>query len=174
MSESDLFADYDPTPRGNTWRHPVRLARPGDIAGVTSLSVARDGGDPAARAERLRRHIDSTNSALHVGVVHGTVVGYGLIRELTFAERTAPDGFYLGGVVIDPAWRRQGLAYALTAARLSWARERTDVVWYFANEHNRASIALHDRFGFEEHSRDFSVPGVTFTGGEGILFRLQL
>ncbi|UYM07516.1 GNAT family N-acetyltransferase [Solicola gregarius] len=174
MSGSDLFAAYDPRPRHAVWPGSVRLARPSDIETVAALSVTRDGGERAERAERLRRHIDAETSALHVGTIDDGVVGFGLIRELTFDEGSPPDGLYLGGVVIAEAWRRQGLAYALTAARLEWARERSDVVWYFANARNRASIALHDRFGFEEHTRDVRVPGVTFTGGEGVLFRLTL
>ncbi len=44
----------------------------------------------------------------------------------------------------------------------------------FANARNRASIALHAAFGFEEVTRDFEVPGVTFEGGVGVLFRAVL
>ena len=43
-----------------------------------------------------------------------------------------------------------------------------------ANARNTASIELHERFGFEEITRRFSFPGLTFKGGEGILFRLRL
>ncbi len=42
------------------------------------------------------------------------------------------------------------------------------------NARNTASIELHERFGFEEITRRFSFPGLTFKGGEGILFRLRL
>jgi hypothetical protein len=36
---------------------------------------------------------------------------------------------------------------------------------------NRVSIALHRPFGFVEVDRAASFAGVSFTGGEGILFR---
>jgi hypothetical protein len=46
-----------------------------------------------------------------------------------------------------------------------------DEVWYFTSAINSASIAMHARLGFTEVTRDFEFPGVTFTSGQGILFR---
>jgi hypothetical protein len=63
--------------------------------------------------------------------------------------------------------RRRGIAHALTRARLD---RLAPPVYYFANERNRASIDLHAPFGFQELTRDFWHPDVTFTGGGGILF----
>jgi hypothetical protein len=37
-----------------------------------------------------------------------------------------------------------------------------------------ASVELHRRLGFEEVTRDFSFPGLTFEGGKGILFRAPI
>ena len=54
---------------------------------------------------------------------------------------------------------------------MEWLAERADQAYYFANSSNRASIALHALFGFEELTHDFWYPDVSFTGGEGILFR---
>jgi L-amino acid N-acyltransferase YncA len=56
--------------------------------------------------------------------------------------------------------------------RLDWIRRRAAEAWFFANARNTASIALHRELGFEEVSRRFSFPGLTFDGGDGILFRL--
>lgn len=168
-----LFESFEPSPSGATWSNPVRLARPDDLPAIGTLAADRNGGNPDRWSTRYRRHTDSGDSALYVGTRAGSVVGYGLILTMTFPERTAPDGLYLGGVTIAPERRRMGLGRALTQARIGWARERTDTLWYFASEQNRTSIALHDRFGFVEGTRDFSIPNVTFTG-EGILFRLDL
>jgi ribosomal protein S18 acetylase RimI-like enzyme len=87
---------------------------------------------------------------------------------------TAPRGYYLTGIFVDPAHRRGGIGFALTQARLDWIRERDDEAWFFANAWNTASIELHRRFGFDEVTRRFSFPSVTFDGGEGILFRAAL
>jgi len=54
-------------------------------------------------------------------------------------------------------------------ARLDWLDSRTDRIWYFAAAANGASIALHEGFGFRAVTRDFIVPGVSFTGGSGVL-----
>ncbi len=40
---------------------------------------------------------------------------------------------------------------------------------FFANTRNRASLALHARIGFREITRDFTIPTVSFAGGEGVL-----
>ncbi|WP_394274807.1 hypothetical protein [Luteococcus sp.] len=42
-------------------------------------------------------------------------------------------------------------------------------VCFFANTRNRASLALHARIGFREITRDFTIPTVSFAGGEGVL-----
>ena len=87
---------------------------------------------------------------------------------------TGPLGYYLTGVFVAPDRRHGGIGTALTQARLDWIGERADAAWFFANARNAASIELHRRFGFEEVSRRFSFPGLTFDGGEGILFRARL
>jgi GNAT superfamily N-acetyltransferase len=101
------------------------------------------------------------------------VVGYGRASLLEGLDR-APEGYYLAGVFVRPDARRASIGGALTEARLRWIAERANEAWSFANARNVASLALHRRFGFEEVTRDFAVPGVTFGGGEGILFRLRL
>ena len=52
--------------------------------------------------------------------------------------------------------------------------QRADEAFYFANSTNRASIDLHEQFGFREMMRDFRYPHCTFRNGIGILFRLEL
>jgi ribosomal protein S18 acetylase RimI-like enzyme len=107
------------------------------------------------------------------------VAGFGRIRFLRpaledAAPHPAPDGWYLAGLIVAPERRRQGIGAALTRERLAWIAERADEAFYFASASNRASIALHRRFGFVEVTRTFSVPGVRFERGDGVLFRLSL
>ena len=126
----------------------------------------------------LLRDLEGHEHRLVVAESEGEVVGYGRARLVEPAPDappdTAPAGHYLTGVYVRPEWRRNGVATALTEARLDWIRERAADAWYFANARNTASIALHRRFGFEEVSRRFSFPGLVFEGGRGILFRLTL
>src|SRR5581483_7229910 len=88
--------------------------------------------------------------------------------------RTAPAGYYLTGVLVAPAHRRLGVGEQLTRARMGWAAERAEEMWYFTNAGNRASLRLHEALGFTEVTRDFVFPGVTFTGGVGVLCRTEL
>jgi ribosomal protein S18 acetylase RimI-like enzyme len=108
----------------------------------------------------------------------GSIVGYGRARlfepEPQGPADTAPSGYYLTGLFVISNERRTGIGAALTQARLDWISDCATDAWFFANARNKASIALHERFGFEEITRHFSFPGLTFDGGEGILFRLRL
>jgi hypothetical protein len=64
-----------------------------------------------------------------------------------------------------------GLGERLTAARLGWVGQRATECWYFANARNWASRGLHAALGFQDVTRDFWFPGVTFDGGESVLSR---
>jgi hypothetical protein len=57
---------------------------------------------------------------------------------------------------------------------MAWTAERATEIWFFANAANRASLLLHHGLGFREVTRDFTYPGVTFTGGTGVLCRAWL
>jgi hypothetical protein len=51
---------------------------------------------------------------------------------------------------------------------------RTNVhAWFVVNARNRASIALHERWHFDEVARGGRFPSTTFTGGVGILLRAR-
>jgi len=87
---------------------------------------------------------------------------------------SAPDGWYLSGIVVEERWRRRGIGTALTRARLDWLAGRATRVHYIANAANAASIRMHEQFGFREIARGITAPGVTFENGEGVLFALDL
>jgi len=147
-----------------------------DCAALACLAEPeRSGGE---WRESLRRDLESPGQLLVVAESRDAIVGYGRARAFEPGPDapvdSAPSGYYLAGVFVRPEQRARGIATALTRARLDWIRERAPEAWYFANARNTASIALHRRFGFEEVSREFSFPGLTFGGGEGILFRLSL
>jgi len=61
---------------------------------------------------------------------------------------------FLEGIYVDPAHRNQGVARALSAEAMAWARERG--IAEFASDAllaNRASHAFHKAIGFEETER---------------------
>ena len=112
---------------------------------------------------------------LFVASVEGCFAGFGrtthFIPPAGARPNVAPEGYYVVGLLVDPAWRRRGVGLALTRARMGRAFERGEHVWFFANARNRASLDLHARLGFVEVTRDFAFPGVSFDGGVGVLCR---
>jgi len=126
----------------------------------------------------MRRGVENPDRYLAVAESRGSIIGYGRARlfepERHVRVDTAPRGYYLTGVFVDPPQRRSGIGDALTRTRLEWIGKRAADAWCFVNARNTASIELHRQFGFEEVTRDFSFPGLTFDAGTGILFRLSL
>jgi ribosomal protein S18 acetylase RimI-like enzyme len=156
--------------------------REGGVADLDECAgLARLAGAERTRGEwneSFRRSFEDPAHLLVVADSEGRIGAYGragLFEPAPDApDDTVPRGFYLTGVVVLPEQRGRGIATALTRARLDWIGKRAPEAWYFANARNTASIELHRRFGFEEVSRRFSFPGLTFEGGEGILFRASL
>jgi ribosomal protein S18 acetylase RimI-like enzyme len=159
----------------------VRAATPDDIAACVDLAliaVAGEGGakDAAFWHGAFSRDLGDPQRNFAVAASGNQIVGYARAHlfepEADAQSGRAPSGYYLIGLFVSPDHRRCGLGASLTSFRLDWIRQRADEAWFFANAKNVASIELHERFGFEEVTRRFSFPGVTFDGGEGILFRL--
>lgn len=166
------FADYLPLAHGVPVEALIRELEPRDVAACAELAVQREGGHPDAWVGVLSSGIGRADELTLVAVVERTIAGYastGWLAPSSIGGTGAPDGWYLTGLVVGPQWRRRGIGRALTAARLEWLRPRTREVWYFATALNRPSMDLHREFGFVEVSRDFEIPGVSFTGGVGVL-----
>ena len=90
-----------------------------------------------------------------VAKANGQVVAYGRVIEQAADEAGpgTPAGYYLSGVLVEPAWRGWGIATALTRARLRWAFARTGTVFYVTGADNAASLHLHEALGFQEIKR---------------------
>ena len=160
----------------------LRPAQESDAPGLAALLCEREGGDPARREARFREEIRDHGGDAHRLLMVATqgerTLGYG--RAVYFEppvgspENIAPAGWYLAGVIVGQAHRRQGIGAELTRRRLEWVQQSATEAFYFVNAQNRVSLALHDAFHFEEVTRDFVFPGVAFVGGEGVLFRAAL
>ena len=172
------FAAYEPD-RASAERAVPTIAplRPSNVGECAALAAAREGDDMARWAEVFRRRAEADPVTTFVARVDGEIAGFGAVGWLDDAEadgvRRVPPGWFLTGLVVAPAWRRRGIGAALTAHRLDWVRGRAEVVYYFANARNGATIDLHRRLGFEEVTREFAIPGVAFDGGVGVLFRAR-
>ncbi len=169
------FAPYDPhaerqsAPDGLS----LRFAAPKDITAIAQLSAERDGNDLQPHLNVVTRHLalPATRMRLWVVTAAARILGFARCAIHDHPYQNAPCGWYLAGVVIAAQHRRRGLAHQLTEARLRWLQARTQHVYYYANARNQASIDLHAALGFVEFTRHFSIPGVHFDGGVGVLFR---
>lgn len=126
-----------------------------DIASAVALAVRALRVKPGDRGQQFASDITDELRQMFVAKANGQVVGYGRVIELTTDEAGpgTPAGYYLGGVLVDPAWRGLGIATTLTRARLRWALARTDTVFYVASADNAASLHLHGALGFQEIKR---------------------
>jgi ribosomal protein S18 acetylase RimI-like enzyme len=185
--DARLFEEFDDAPpRSGASRPPleviIRPARLSDAEAVGRISADRNGTDPATEVAAVERAlVDDAmgrRRILLVAELAGSVVGFAKARyragETSAGEGGLPGGWYLTGVVVEPRFRRRGVGAKLTAARMRWVAERGPAAYYFANARNRVSIALHESFGFVEVARAAAFGGVSFVGGEGILFKAEL
>ncbi len=167
-----LFAEFDPDAHGEPVSAVVRPAVEADLDACAQLAAERNGGAAESWRSRLAVDLADPEKLLVVAECDGVVAGHAGAGWLSFdpvLARNVKDGWYLTGVLVDPALRRRGLGARLVEARLNWLSSRADRVWYFAAAQNQASLRLHRGFGFSEVTRSFAVPGVSFTGGEGVL-----
>lgn len=158
----------------------LRLATAADLPAIADLIVLHSGGDPAQRLASLVTELDRhpATSHLFVATDTGKVAGFGRVQwfdpPADGPPNLTPPGYYLAGLVVGPAYRRRGLGEQLVRVRMAWTAARAPEIWYFTNATNQASLRLHERLGFHEVTRDFTFPGVTFTGGVGVLCRAAL
>lgn len=126
-----------------------------DVAAAVELAVRVLGVKPGDRGEQFAADITGEQRQMFVAKANGQVLAYGRILDLAAEEAGpgTPAGYYLGGVLVDPAWRGRGLATALTRARLHWAFARTGTVFYVTGTDNTASLHLHAALGFHEIMR---------------------
>ena len=126
-----------------------------DVASAVELAVRVLRVKPGDLGEQFASDITDDLRQMFVAKANGQVVAYG--RVLTLAADEAgpgtPAGCYLSGVLVDPSWRRRGIATELTRARLRWAFARSGTVFYVTGVDNTASLDLHAALGFHEMKR---------------------
>jgi RimJ/RimL family protein N-acetyltransferase len=144
----------DPAPRATPEAGvTVRRAREEDLDALVDLmvAVAEEGRwiateapvDRERRRRRFAEDLERDDTVLLVADAGGRLVGQ---LGLVLARYGVAD---LGMLVAD-GWRRRGVGSALLRAGIDWARQAGAhkvalQVW----PHNRAAIALYERFGFQ-------------------------
>jgi ribosomal protein S18 acetylase RimI-like enzyme len=183
--DENFFATYRPRDAASATPPPGLLFRPANITDLQQLAALcqeRHRDDLDIHLEKFQKELTENPEWIKrlvlVAEAEGAIVGYGRAIYLEPPQdappNAAPAGWYLGGVIVSTPWRRRGIGLELTKRRLAWIAERTSEAFYFVNARNLVSIELHNKLGFEEVTRDFHVSGVSFTGGAGILFLIDL
>lgn len=172
------FAEYQPGVVRRTVDVVVRPAVDADLTRCAELIVSRTGGAVDVRRARLAADLADPEKYTVVAEVDGEVAGYALVLRHrispTDPPNTAPDGYYLIGLIVAPEHRRHGIGELLTRERIRWTAERADEVFYFANVANGATLDLHLSFGFTEVTRDFTFPNAPLKPGTCVLLRAPI
>ena len=142
----------------------IREATLDDLRHVNSICDASD------RARWTAEMIAPINDrVVLVAAIQGEIVGVAKTHFHGEPDGKAAAGHYLGGVVVTPDFRRRGIGSTLTRARVEWIWSQSSSVYYFANEHNTASIRMHETLGFRPVGRFSEIRGVTADDGRSEL-----
>lgn len=134
----------------------IREAHPDDLAQVAGVCDAS--GRTRWTAEMLTPQDDRI---VVVAVVDGEIVGVAKTHFHSEPDGAAPAGYYLGGIVVAPDFRRRGVGSDLTRSRLEWIWSRSTRAYFFTDADNTASIGMHEALGFRFVDRFAAIRGVT-------------
>jgi ribosomal protein S18 acetylase RimI-like enzyme len=150
----------------------IRNATPSDLDACALLISNHVSGESEEWRSRFEQDLANPRRLFLVATIDDSVVAYG---HTTFHTRTSdneanagPGGYFLSGLLVSPAHRRQGLGTLLTSARIDELRQVTDVIYYRAESDNQATIDMHSQLGFKE------VGAVKRDGRDFMLFCLEL
>jgi GNAT superfamily N-acetyltransferase len=131
----------------------LRLRALGDAPDSFGETIAEAAARPASYWEQLTRSVTQPGQDLMLLACDRDghdVVGsaYGLV------DRARPDTGRVGGMWVEPAWRRHGVGRALLREVIIWGRERGfRRLGLWAPDHSPAAIALYSHAGFR-HTGD--------------------
>lgn len=135
MSEFARFRIRDEAlPQSSTTSETiVRVATEKDLSEIAEIAADREGEPLENWQHSIRRSFESSAANLALLVVagiQGRTAGFGkagyFVPPNASPPNVAPEGWYLTGLVVRPAYRRQGHGSRLTIARLEWIADRAD------------------------------------------------
>jgi ribosomal protein S18 acetylase RimI-like enzyme len=182
MREDRRAFEVEASPRPGAAAPPpdltIREATTQDVAACVALAGLVSDGTSDDWSALFHRDIARSDRYLTVARTGDRPIAYGRTAwfepDAAAPVNAAPAGYYLIGLVVDPRWRRRGVARAVTRTRLAWISQRAAEAWYFADRANTVSIRLHERAGFATVTDDFWFPTVTDGGGSHLLGQVQL
>ncbi|MFE5837436.1 GNAT family N-acetyltransferase [Arthrobacter sp. NPDC056493] len=145
--------------------------REANLDNLERAGVICDASDRARWTREIVAPI--SERAVLVAAIQDEIVGVAKTQFHGEPDGEAPTGHYLGGVIVSPNSRRRGIGSALTRARVEWIWSRSSSVYYFANEHNTASIRMHEALGFQFAGRFAEIRGVSADDGRSELVLFQ-
>lgn len=150
------------------------LIRAATLTDAPSMAEkSHDGGASSSAVPGYVGAMKDPDRLVLVAEASGQVVGWAKTHVWDHADGPALAGHYLGGVTVDPRWRRQGIAARLTQERLDWIWTRNHEAWCVVNAENIASIELHRAVGFVQVAAGARFHTTIFAGGRGLLLRAE-
>lgn len=151
------------------------------IEAITNLMHLRN---PNAEISFLEKRVSDEVTKLNDGESYGVFVATIKNKVVGFcrfyhSDKVPPEkikhdhpiGIYLMGIVVDPDYRRKGVASFLHEQRLMWLSSiDVDRVYSVVAIDNLTSQAMHEKFGFHKVSEVLGVLTVSFDLGRGILY----
>ena len=126
----------------------VRLRALRDAPDSFGETFADAAAQPISYWEELTRSVTEPGPQVMFLAYQGEDVfgsAYGLL------DRECSDAGRVGGMWVEPAWRRRGVGRALLQEVLSWARaRRLKHLGLWAPAHSPAAISLYSRAGFRD------------------------
>lgn len=129
---------------------------------LTQLNIA-EGSDIVMRADILHRGLFAADRAVNLRallVTHENKVIGAALYYVGYDILTAVNGYHLGDLVIDAAWRRRGIGRALFAELAAQnIREGGHWISLTALSHNATAIAFYRGLGMTRVPVDFFAMG---------------
>ena len=168
-----IFEKYNPAATSkNLYNISVRLASLIDALPIAQIIAKLTSTDINRCVESIETSLQKSNFITIIAEYNSEIVGY---SKIVYCEKEdAPKGWYVGGILVQPNFRRRGVGEKLTEKLIEIAKSKTDTLYSFINAQNKSSITLHEKLGFVEFDRRSSIMGVTFEGGVGIFLKKSL
>lgn len=158
----------------------LRLAIKKDIPRIVEITQEHEPSSIEGYTKAFVEQVDLNNlkssiSFIFVALRDEKVVGHAKLFRYTKdlkVDYASPEGWYLNGIIVDPKYRRSGIAKRLLKYREKFILGKLEEanLYSIVSSVNEASIGYHKSLGFKEHLRAPGFLKIKLNCGEGILF----